>query len=133
VRVERELADRLPDAARGLDLVYEPIFFRDLESMGVDRRLMLARAYEALHPGGRLVVMDRATPPQPGAVTPDLHAAHADEARNARREIEQAGFRFASEGRFLRSSTEASDWNSAPSANPTALETQDRFVMVFTR
>ncbi len=131
VRDERELTTSMPPAARGLDLVYLAFFYRDLPSIGVDRRLLLANALDALRPGGRLVVIDRATPQ--GRVPIDVRAVHVEESRNARYEIERAGFHFVSEGRFLRRSTGPDDWQAVASANPTPLETQDRFFLTFVK
>jgi predicted methyltransferase len=126
-----ELAAPLPQEARGLDLVYLGFFYRDLPAVGADRRLLLAGAYDALRPGGRFVVIDRATPQQGARL--DLRAVHVEESRNARYEIERAGFHFVNEGRFLRGSTEPTDWRAAPSDSPTALETQDRFFLTFVK
>ncbi len=131
VHVEREFGADLPGEARGLDLVYVAVFYRDLPGLGVDRRLLVARLYDALRPGGRLVVIDR-TARDPAAKL-DATTLHTEESRNARYEIEHAGFHFETEGRFLRSSTSSDDWNATPASHPTPLDTQDRFVLAFVK
>jgi predicted methyltransferase len=131
VPVERELDARLPANARGLDLVYLAFFYRDLPSIGVDRRLVVANVLESLRPGGRFVVIDRAPPGRGAAIDP--REMHTEESRNARYEIERAGFHFTGEGRFFRASTAPYDWNSVATDRPTPLETQDRFVLAFVK
>ena len=110
----------LPPEARELDLVYVAYPYTDLTSgPSVDRI-----ALEALRRGGRYVVFDR---------VPNLKREHVAEARNARREIEGAGFAFLVEGRFLRASAMPGDWDGFPASRPTWLEREDRFLMAFTK
>ena len=131
LRVERELNSPLPKEARELDLVVLDVFYRDLPSLGADPRAVAAAAFDAVRPGGRFVVIDRA-PPE-GNARADLRTMHTEESRNARYAIERAGFRFAGEGRFLRDRAAPTDWDATPNAQPTALETQDRFFLAFVK
>jgi len=128
VRVDRAL---LPAHARNLDRVYLAFFYSDLPSIHVDRAALDSAVFDALKPGGRFIVIDRRSPVTSPAAVVSGHELHAEESRNARREIEAAGFEFVDEGRFLRSSTDPRDWNEAPSSAPTSLETQDRFLLTF--
>jgi predicted methyltransferase len=129
VRIDAELGTPLPESVRGLDLIYLSYFYRDLPSIGVDRRTMLTSVIAALRSGVRFVVIDRATPE--GKKRLDLNVMHVEEARNARYEIERAGLQFMGEGRFFRASTVSNDWNQAAADPPTSLQTQDRFVLSF--
>jgi predicted methyltransferase len=131
VRDEREIAAPFPEPARGLDLVYLRFFYGDLAQRGVDRRVLLANVYDALRPGGRFVTIDR-TPPQRNRAV-DLGAMRVEASRNARYEIERAGFHFVSEGRFLRGSAAPQDWDAASTAAPTPNDTQERFFLTFAK
>ncbi len=128
VRVDREFDAPLPAAARGLDLVYLDYFYGDL-GQSIDRRELDASIFDALHPGGRFVVIDHT--PEIGASSTDARVLHREESRNARNEIERAGFRFVSKGRFLRYSTDSSDWNAVATKAPTSLEAEERFLLTF--
>jgi predicted methyltransferase len=132
VRDAREFSAPFPAEARGLDLVYLALFYRDLPSVGVDRRLMLANVLDALRPGGRLVTIDRATP-RLGQARVDPRVSHVEESRNERYEVERAGFHFVSEARFLRRSATPTDWDAVANDRPTPLETQDRFLLTFVK
>ena len=128
-RVDRDFDAPLPPEARGLDVVYVAIYYRDLVPVGVDRDAMNHAVHLALRSGGRYVVLDRA-PPE-GASLADLHVLHSEESRNVRREVEAAGFVFQSEGRFLRTGTDPRDWNAVAADAPTPNESEDRFVLTF--
>jgi predicted methyltransferase len=122
VRDSRPLDAPFPPKARGVDLVVVRYAYADLPSLGVDRRLLLANALDALRPGGRLVVLDRAA---------KQTSEHVETSRNARYEIERAGFHFVSEGRFLRSSSRVDDWDATPAAAPHGGGDLDRFYLTF--
>jgi predicted methyltransferase len=128
VRVERNFDDPLPPSTRSLDLVFLALDYGDLVPLGVDRDAMNHAVHLALRGGGRYMVLEET--PREGALLTDLHALHVEESRNARREIESAGFTFVSEGRFLRDSGDPRDWDASPRA-PLRGEKRDRFVLVF--
>ena len=109
--IDGAYASPFPDGARDFDRVYLGAEYSLLVALGVDRAAMNRAVYDALVPGGRYVVLDRVLPPK-------SLEAHREESGGARSEIESAGFRFQSEGRFLRSSNDARDWNAAPGAQP---------------
>jgi predicted methyltransferase len=99
VRLERPFEDPLPPGVTGLDLITF-FFYHDTVHLGVDRPLMNRRMYEALKPGGILVLADHSARPGDGAtVTKSLHRI---EESVVRRELEAAGFQLVSEGSFLR-------------------------------
>jgi predicted methyltransferase len=129
-RVDRDFVDPLPPGTRNLDLVFLAIDYRDLVPFGVDRDAMNHAVHLSLRRGGRYVVLEET--PREGPMLTDLHALHTEESRNARREIESAGFAFVSEGRFFRDSRDPRDWDANPHA-PLRGEERDRFVLAFVK
>jgi predicted methyltransferase len=129
-RVDRSLDDPLPKEVRALDLVYLALDYGKLASLGVDRDAMNHGVHLALRRGGRFVVLEET--PREGALLTDLRALHTEESRNARREIESAGFVFESEGRFFRDASDPRDWDASPRA-PLRGEKRDRFVLAFVK
>lgn len=130
VRVDRDFIAPLPPEARGLDVVFLALPYGDLVPLGVDRDAMNHAVHLALRRGGRYVVLEET--PQEGPLVTDLHALHTEESRNARREIESAGFSFGAEGRFLRDSGDPRDWDASPKA-PLRGEKHNRFVLAFVK
>lgn len=107
VRLERPFDDPLPPGVGGLDLVTFFFFYHDTVHLGVDRAKMNRALYDALKPGGMLVLADHSARPGDGAnVTKSLHRI---EESVVRRELEAAGFRFVAEGNFLRNPADARD------------------------
>ena len=100
VRVVRDYDDPLPPEARDLDLVTFFFFYHDTAYMNVDRAKMNRRLFEALKPGGLLVIADHSA--QAGAGASAAKSLHRIEESVLRREIEAAGFRLESEADFLR-------------------------------
>jgi predicted methyltransferase len=145
VRVDRTFVDPLPQGTRALDLVFLAIDYGQLAPFGIDRDAMNHAVHLALRPGGRYVVLDET--PREGKLLTDLRALHAEESRNARREIESAGFVFASEGRFFRDSSDPRDWDASPRGprpgdprvgdprvgDSRVGEKRDRFVLAFVK
>ncbi|HZM44690.1 MAG TPA: methyltransferase domain-containing protein [Burkholderiales bacterium] len=124
VRVERPFEDPLPPDVAGLDLITFFFFYHDTVHLGVDRPQMNRRMYEALKPGGILVLADHSARPGDGAsVTKSLHRI---EESVVRRELEAAGFQFVAEGRFLRN---PDDPRSEPVAKPKV--PNDEFVLKY--
>ncbi len=100
VRIERPFEDPLPPGVAGFDLITFFFFYHDTVWLEVDRKRMNQRLYEALKPGGILVLADHSARPGDGAnVTKSLHRI---EENVVRRELEAAGFQFVAEGNFLR-------------------------------
>jgi predicted methyltransferase len=124
VRVERPFEDPLPAGVSGLDLVTFFFFYHDTVHMGVDRARMNRALYDALKPGGILVVADHSARAGEGAnVTKSLHRI---EESVVRRELEAAGFRFVAAGDFLRNPDDARDVPVSKNAVP-----NDEFVLKF--
>jgi predicted methyltransferase len=68
--------------------------------MAVDRARMNRALFDALKPGGVLVVADHSA--QPGAGISVVKTLHRIEESTLRREIEAAGFKLVAEADFLR-------------------------------
>jgi predicted methyltransferase len=132
VRIDRELASPLPRDARVLDLVYLSLPYRTAERIGVDTKTMNRGVFDALRAGGRYVVIDY-RPRMSGPSLVNLHALHQEESTHVRRQVESAGLRFVTEGRFLRNDPRPYEWDAVAASNPTTLEEQDRFLLEFTK
>jgi len=100
VRVLRAYDDPVPSGVRDLDLITFFFAYHDTAFMNVDRARMNRGLFEALKPGGVLVIADHSS--QAGAGISVAKSLHRIEEATLRREIEAAGFRFAAEADFLR-------------------------------
>ena len=100
VRVLRDYDDPVPPGVRDLDLITFFFAYHDTAFMSVDRAKMNRGLFEALKPGGVLVIADHSA--QAGAGVSVAKSLHRIEEATLRREIEAAGFRLAAEGDFLR-------------------------------
>ncbi len=100
VRVLRDYDDPVPPDVRGLDLISFFFAYHDTAFMSVDRAKMNRGLFEALKPGGVLVIADHSA--QVGAGVSVAKSLHRIEEATLRREIEAAGFRLVAEAQFLR-------------------------------
>jgi predicted methyltransferase len=126
VRLERPFDDPLPPEVTGFDLITFFFFYHDTVHLGVDRARMNRALFEALKPGGVLVLADHSARPGDGtSVTKSLHRI---EESVVRRELEAAGFRLVSEGMFLRNPADARDTNVNKNTVP-----NDEFVLKFSK
>ena len=124
VRLERPFDDPLPPGVAGFDLITFFFFYHDTVHLGVDRTRMNRSLYEALKPGGILILADHSARPGDGAnVTKSLHRI---EENVVRRELEAAGFQFVSEGSFLRNPADPRDTPVAKNQVP-----NDEFVLKY--
>jgi predicted methyltransferase len=100
VRLDRPFDDPVPPEVGGFDLVTFFFFYHDTVHIGVDRPRMNRRLFEALKPGGTLVLADHSARAGDGlTVTKNLHRI---EESVLRKELEAAGFELVAEGQFLR-------------------------------
>ncbi|MGH8634865.1 MAG: class I SAM-dependent methyltransferase [Burkholderiales bacterium] len=124
VRVERPFEDPLPPGAGGFDLITFFFFYHDTVHLGVNRPQMNRQLFEALKPGGLLILADHSARAGDGiTVTKTLHRI---EESVVRRELEEAGFRLVAEAGFLRNPGDPRD---APVFKPKA--PNDEFVLKF--
>ena len=124
VRLERPFDDPLPPGVTGFDLITFFFFYHDTVHLGVDRTRMNRQLYEALKPGGILILADHSARPGDGAsVTKSLHRI---EESVVRRELEAVGFQFVAAGDFLRNPADARDTHVNKNTVP-----NDEFVLKF--
>lgn len=127
VSVVRPYEDPAPPEAKSLDLITIFYVYHDIAYMPVDRRQMNRRLYEALKPGGHLVIADHSA--QAGAGSSVTKSLHRIEEALLRQEIEAAGFALEAEGDFLRNPADPRDKHfSEVIGTP-----NDRFVLRFVR
>jgi predicted methyltransferase len=109
VRVVRDYDDPLPADAGRLDAITFFFAYHDLGYMEVDRAKMNRRMFDALKPGGHLIIADHSARAGDGVgVSKTLHRIEESLLRS---EIEAAGFRLVGVGSFLRN---PADPRSAP-------------------
>jgi len=126
VRVQREYDDPVPPGAAPLDLVTFFFGYHDVAYTDVDRARMNRRVFEALRPGGTLVVADHSA--SAGAGVGVAKTLHRIEESVVRRELEAAGFVLVEEGGFLRNPADPRDTVVFRSPVPV-----DEFVLKFAR
>lgn len=107
VRLLRDYDDPVPPTVRDLDLVTFFFAYHDTAFMAVDRARMNRVLFDALKPGGVLVVTDHSA--QPGAGISVVKTLHRIEESTLRREIEAAGFKLIAEADFLRNPADLRD------------------------
>lgn len=100
VRVVRDYDDPLPPGVGQLDVITFFFAYHDLGYMEVDRAKMNRRMFDALKPGGHLIIADHSARAGDGVTV--SKTLHRIEEALLRREIEAAGFKLVSEGSFLR-------------------------------
>jgi predicted methyltransferase len=100
VAVKRGYEDPAPPEVAGLDLITFFFAYHDVPCMAVDRAKMNKKMFEALKPGGYLVMADHAA--NDGVGTTACKTLHRIEESVLRKEIEAAGFKVVAEGDFLR-------------------------------
>lgn len=117
--------DQLPKPSlRNLDLVTFLFGYHDTTFLPVDRAKMDKQIFDALKPGGELVIADHAAKPEDGAgVGKTLHRIAEG---NVRSEIEAAGFVFVASGDFLHHPDDDRSHSSANSPTPV-----DNFILKF--
>lgn len=107
VRIVRSYDDPLPQGVGDFELITFFFAYHDTAFMDVDRTRMNRRLFEALAPGGALVVADHSA--QPGAGVGVVKSLHRIEESVLRREVEAAGFKLVAEADFLRNPDDLRD------------------------
>ncbi len=107
VKLVRDFDDPVPSDLRGLDLVTFFFFYHDTTYMKVDRAKMNRAIFDALKPGGVLVIADHSA--RQGDGTSVGHTLHRIEESVVKREVEAAGFKLVAEGDFLRDPADPRD------------------------
>ncbi len=107
VSLVREFDDPVPPEVRNLDLVTFNFNYHDTTYLGVDRAKMNRAVFSALKSGGTYIVADHSG--RPGTGISEAKTLHRIEESVVRKEIEAAGFKFVSEGGFLRNPDDPRD------------------------
>ena len=116
VSVVRPFEDPAPPGMRDFDLVTFFYAYHDVTYLGVDRVKMNKAFYDALKPGGDLVVGDYSA--KPGAGTSVVQTLHRSDEALVRSEIQAAGFQFVDRGDFLHVPEDVRDAPSHSAAQP---------------
>jgi predicted methyltransferase len=116
VSVVRPFEDPAPPDMHDFDLVTFFYAYHDITYLGVDRAKMNRAFYDALKPGGELVMGDYSA--KPGAGTSVVQTLHRSDEALVTSDIEAAGFKLIDHGDFLRVPGDARDTHSHSSAQP---------------
>jgi predicted methyltransferase len=98
--VDRPFDDPVPEDVKNLDLITFFFFYHDTTYMAVDRAAMNKKLFEALKPGGFLVIADHSA--KEGAGTSVGKTLHRIEQTALEKEVLAAGFQLVAAGEFLR-------------------------------
>lgn len=131
VRVDRELDDPFPSAAKSLDAVLLVLNYHDTVWQGANRDKMNAAVFGALKPGGVYGIIDHSA--RAGAGLADVQTLHRIEESALRSEVEKAGFKLQDEADFLRNPSDPRDWSTSPRVAGEKRGTSDRFVLKFVK
>jgi predicted methyltransferase len=107
VHVIRDFDDPIPPDVSGLDMITFFFAYHDTTYMSVDRAKMNQKMFQALKPGGFLIIADHSA--KPGDGTTVGKTLHRIEESALRQEIEAAGFKLAAEADFLRNPEDPRD------------------------
>jgi predicted methyltransferase len=107
VHVVRPYDDPIPPDARDLDMITLYYNYHDFAFMPVDRAAMNKKLYDALKPGGTLIVADHSA--AAGAGLSVVQTLHRIEESVLQKEVEAAGFKLAATGDFLRNPDDKRD------------------------
>jgi predicted methyltransferase len=99
--------DPVPAGLPKLDLVTIIMNYHDIAYMPVDRAQMNRKLFDALKPGGHLVVMDHSA--KDGSGIADAKSLHRIEEKVVMDELQTAGFKLEKEGQFLRNPDDPRD------------------------
>jgi predicted methyltransferase len=98
--LSRVYDDPVPPEVKNLDLITFFYAYHDVTYMPVDRSKMDHALFDALKPGGYLVIADYAA--LPGVGTSVSKTLHRIDEEFLKKEVEAAGFKLVQEGDFLR-------------------------------
>jgi len=107
VPVIRPFDDPVPKDAPKLDLITIILNYHDIAYMPVDRAKMNQHLFNALKPGGHLVVIDHSA--KAGTGTTATKTLHRIDEAVVLNELRQAGFKLEQEGEFFRNPSDPRD------------------------
>ncbi len=103
----RPFDDPVPAALPPLDLITLIMNYHDITYMEVDRARMNQKLFDALKPGGHLVLMDHAA--KSGAGISVAKTLHRIDEKIVIDEMQTAGFQLEQEGTFMRNPADTRD------------------------
>ena len=124
VSLVRPFDEPVPAEVNDLDPITFVVAYHDVTFMEVDRAVMNRKMFQALKPGGLLVIADHSA--RPGEGTTVSKTLHRIEEAALRKEIEAAGFVLVASGDFLRNPADMRDVPVSKSPVP-----NDEFVLKF--
>ena len=98
--LRRPFEDPFPRDSPRVDLVTFVLSYHDIAYLSVDRARMDRAIFDALKPGGHLILIDHAA--RPGSGTADSKSLHRIDEQTVRAELAAAGFVLEAESDFLR-------------------------------
>jgi predicted methyltransferase len=120
----RPYDDPVPADMRNLDVITYLFFYHDTTYLNVDRAQMNRKLFEALKPGGTLVIADHSA--KAGSDPSVGKTLHRIDESMLRREVEAAGFKLVAEGNFWRYPGDPRDFSTQQPTGPV-----DNFVLKF--
>ena len=108
--------DPIPPGVSNLDLITFLFYYHDTTYMKVDRAAMDKKMFDALKPGGFLVLADHSA--KAGADLSVGKSLHRIDEAIVRQELEAAGFKFVTEGDFWRVPGDTRDFSSQRPPSP---------------
>ncbi|MGZ5803143.1 MAG: class I SAM-dependent methyltransferase [Xanthobacteraceae bacterium] len=103
----RPFDDPVPPEVKDLDAITFFFFYHDTVHMPVDRARMNKQLFDALKPGGMLIIADHAA--RDGAGTSVTNTSHRIEESSVKTELGGAGFKFVAAADFLRNPDDPRD------------------------
>jgi predicted methyltransferase len=100
IALDRPFDDPMPADAGKVDLITFFFFYHDTTYMGVDRAAMDKKLFDALKPGGMLIIADHSA--KPGVGTSVGKTLHRIDQNTLEKEVLAAGFQLVAEGDFFR-------------------------------
>jgi predicted methyltransferase len=131
VPVVRDFDEPLPFEAHQLDLVVMNVVYHDTVWLRTDRPRMNRAIFDAVAPGGALVIIDSSAADGGGETA--AYELHRIEESLVRAEVTSVGFRLVGTSEFLRNPDDARDWNPAPNEAGARRGTSDRFALRFVK
>ena len=122
--VVRSFDDPVPPDVKNLDFVTYFFAYHDSVNLPIDRAVQNKKLFDALKPGGILVIADHAA--REGKGISETNTLHRIEEATVKAELTAAGFKFVSEGGFLRHPEDPRDGKVFRSPIPV-----DEFVLKF--
>jgi predicted methyltransferase len=126
VPVVRPYDDPVPPGTPPLDLVTINLNYHDIANLPLDRVRMDRRLFEALKPGGHVVVLDHAA--APGTSLRDSRSLHRIDEALVRSDFQQAGFKVEESADTWRNPADTHQQKSFEMKEPT-----DRFALRFVK